>query len=421
MKIFLYTLIAISTALFVAIYFDLASDPGYFMITWRNNTFETSLLLLAAYTVSIILIARLLFLLLNWVNPWQLIRHGRKHRRRQQMRKRTRTTEGLLHFARSNYSAAFNSLEKSFTESDVTVVNYLAAAYAAYAMKRKDLWIDCLDRAAKEFPVDLSTINSVRGELLLRSNQLEQSVAVLEQLLRTSIHDNHLLELLKEVYLRLEDWGKLRELLPKLRKDEVLAPAEIDQLESLLLGKELADSNKQARTEELPNTQIRDNLLKIWKNAPQKSREDAALVSCYAKSLIEVDAGREAAREVETTLTRAWSDDLVTQYGLLQFPDSAQQLAQGEAWLQGRPENAALLLALGRIAMRNQLWGKARQYFETSVKVAPKAEVHAELARLFKSLGESELSQRHLEEYQELSGASLPDLPLPESIEQQAV
>ena len=63
--------------------------------------------------------------------------------------------------------------------------------------------------------------------------------------------------------------------------------------------------------------------------------------------------------------------------------------------------------------MRNELWGKAREYFETSIEVAPIAAAHGELARLLKHLGETQASDMHQAKFVAAIGAELPLLPLP--------
>ena len=68
---------------------------------------------------------------------------------------------------------------------------------------------------------------------------------------------------------------------------------------------------------------------------------------------------------------------------------------------------------MGRLSLRNNLWGKARDYFETSHRLQPSAETCAELARLLFSLGERELSAQFYREGLLLRETNLPELPLP--------
>src|SRR5690606_30571788 len=43
---------------------------------------------------------------------------------------------------------------------------------------------------------------------------------------------------------------------------------------------------------------------------------------------------------------------------------------------------------LGRLSLRNQLWGKAKLYLEQSLAISPSAEGYAELGRLHEYLGD---------------------------------
>ena len=60
------------------------------------------------------------------------------------------------------------------------------------------------------------------------------------------------------------------------------------------------------------------------------------------------------------------------------------------------------------------LWGKAREYYETSLKISPSAEAYGELGRLLKHLGETEAGESYLKNYDELVGTQLSNLPMPE-------
>jgi len=83
-----------------------------------------------------------------------------------------------------------------------------------------------------------------------------------------------------------------------------------------------------------------------------------------------------------------------------------------EQWLKHRTNNPELLLALGRLSLRNELWGKAREYFETSLKLRRNRETLAELSRLNAHMGEEEASIKLLMQGLE-TDHGLPDLPMP--------
>ena len=79
----------------------------------------------------------------------------------------------------------------------------------------------------------------MKAKLLFRSGHLEQSVAVLEQLKKTSASDPSLLWLLKEVYIALKDWKALNKLIPTLVKNKLMAKEELDELQKRIFIEQL--------------------------------------------------------------------------------------------------------------------------------------------------------------------------------------
>jgi len=413
-KIFIYTLLVIVAAVVLTLYFDLLSDPGYLLIAWRNYTFETSLFALIVFFISLLFLARLVVLLLSALNPLRLFRDGGPFGRKKAGSSRGRTTDGLMRFVRSDWANAYQILERSFNDRDSTIVNFLAASYAACETGQHDLWESYLATAARKFPQALSTINSVRAELLMKSGHLEQSLAVLEQAKRTSDKDHQLLVLLKDVYAQLEDWDNLKELMPALKKADVVSEDEIFQLEVLLYRQELRQQVEHLSSQGQLNEGELKPLLKSWKKAPNKYHEDSDLVDYFVTLLNDAGAHQEASQVIESALNKYWNDRLLARYGELDFQDHAFQLAHAEDWLKQRPNDAALLLVLGRLSMRNKQWDKAREYLQASIKTKPGAAACGELSRLLNAMGEPEESLAYYERCIKLGGLQLPELPLPD-------
>jgi len=413
-KLFVFTLLALVLALLISLFFDLPSDPGYLLIAFGNYSFETSLVALIGLLLVFYILYKALVLLLRTINPKWVVRLGKKIQRQRRAKARSKTLEGLLFFARRNWRSSHQYLSKGMADDDATVVNYLAAAWSAHELGEKEQWQQCLDDAEAQFPLARSTINFVRAQLLFKSNQLEQCLAILEQMRKNSVNDNSLLDLLKEVYIKLDDWQKLADLLPTLQKNKLVDEAEVERIEVRLFMERLygAASPQPAIAEEAKKTNT-DALHSVWKAAAPKFKSDPKVVKHYAQLLIDADAMGAAAKVIESSLNRNWDDDLIALYGAGNFTHGSKELLVAETWLKARPANSTLLLALGRICLRNELWGKARSYFEASVKIAPALEVYGELSRLLANLGEKEAADAYFEKYQQLSKASLPELPQP--------
>ena len=67
------------------------------------------------------------------------------------------------------------------------------------------------------------------------------------------------------------------------------------------------------------------------------------------------------------------------------------------------PDLVAVLLALGRLALAEQLWGKAQSYLEASLSVAPSSAAHLALARLLERKGNQEAAYAHYRQSLELA------------------
>ena len=413
-KLYLFSLLSIVLALLVSLNLGFPGDPGYLLIAFGSTTFETSLFALLVAFIVLYVVIKLILIVLRWINPWHLIRFGRNYKENLRANSRSKTIEGLLYFTRGSWESSYNLLKKGMKDSDASVVNYLAAAYAAHQQENKEAWMNCLETAEEKYPAARSTINSLKAQLLFKSNQLEQCVAVLQQMKTSSLNDASLLQLLKEVYLKLNDWEQLEKLLPALEKNNVIDNEEVGLIRVRIFMENLYWTSNQRV--DFSNAELGAQLEKAWKKGPAFYKQDERIVKHYVEILFKLDQKEQAGKAIEVALNKNWSDELIKRYGELDFGTPHQQLIIAESWIQGRPGNASLLVTLGRLAMRNELWGKAREYFDTSIEVAPQAEAHGELARLLKCLGEEQLADEHQAKFVQGIGGELPSLPLPKDL-----
>jgi len=123
------------------------------------------------------------------------------------------------------------------------------------------------------------------------------------------------------------------------------------------------------------------------------------VVMAAARALMALGAEVEAQKLIETTLESSgkavWQSELVAIYGRLAGGEPTARIARAEAWLRQHPDDAGLLLALGRMCIRQRLWGKAQSYLEASLAVGESAEGHLELARLCDLLERTEEANKH--------------------------
>jgi HemY protein len=213
------------------------------------------------------------------------------------------------------------------------------------------------------------------------------------------------LRLLARAYQGQQDWSAVVALLPRLKKRRVLDVGELSELVGQAYLGLLASADP-------------GELKQVWNGLPVEQRKQVALIECYGRLLLESGDDLEAEKALTKAIKRTWDGRLVAQYGRIRGRDPARRLKQAETWLKSHPEDASLMLCLGRLSLRNDLWGKARDYFEASHRMQASAETCAELARLLFSLGEREKSAQYYREGLLLRETELPDLPLPAVREQ---
>lgn len=380
----------------------IAYDAGYVLIAWGGYTVETTawvglalllLLLLAMYA--------LVAMLHRGLRQGGMISRWRAQRRAR--RGQQQTASGLLAFMEGDYQRAVKQLEGAAARTDTPLINHLMAARASAALGNTGQTEQLLQRAEQSGRQAALAVALSQAELQLRNGQFAEARTTLDGVRGQAHRHPHVLRLLKEAYIGLGDWDQLLALLPELRRYLDLPEDELCALE------------RRARLHQL-DAAAGDSAAALdgyWSRLPKAARRDPVLVARHAHWLLE--GGREAEAEtlLRERLKREWQPELVALYGRVRGADVARQLALGETWLAQHGDDPALLCTLGRLALANQLWGKARDYFEASLRQRESAETCAELGRLLNHLGQHERAAHYFERGLAAATPVLPSLPLP--------
>ncbi|QFU77116.1 heme biosynthesis protein HemY [Halioglobus maricola] len=409
-KLFLLALIAL--LLGVGIVAVIETDPGYVLVAYGNYTVETSLwvglLILALFTLVIYLIVRLFRRLVGGQNSLSTWLGGRRSRASSRF-----TTKGMISYIEGNWQRARRQLLRGAKNSEAPLINYLMAARASYRLNEPDQMREYLG-AAEEAEAEAGiAVELTQAEMKLDAGQYEQALATLVRARRNASRHPYVLDLLHRAYFGLKDWGQLAELLPELRKYKVLDDTAVTALERQVYSELLKVSAN--------GENGGDQLRQLWQKMPAPLKQDAEILDGYVSVL--VSGGHTAAAEkvIVRALKQQWDSSLVRHYGYINSEQPARQLTQAESWLASYPEDAQLLLCLGRLSARDKLWGKARDYFESSYRLERTPEVCAELGRLLLALGEPKVAAAyHREGLQMSQSDNLPDIPLPEATRRQA-
>lgn len=391
------------------------NHPGYVLIAYGHYTVETSLwvgiVVLVLFTLVLYAGVALLRRLLGGQKSFASWLGQRKVQRAARL-----THRGLINFIEGNWEPARRQLLRGADHSEVPLLNYLIAARASFQLGELDRMREYLGAAEQSDSEAGIAVELTQAELKLRGNQYEQAVATLERARRNAGKHPHVLKLLSTAYLGLEDWEALLKLLPELRKYHVLQGDELQQLERRVYTQLLQAST----AADAVGSGGHFPLHQRWQAMPANLREDKALLLVYVGLLIKEGDHAGADKVIQRALKQGWDIDLVQLYGYVELEHPGRQLAQAESWLTEHARDPQLLLCLGRLACRDQLWGKARDYFEASYKQRRSPEVCAELGRLLAALGEDKASAARFREGLLLREKSLPQLPLPERSTAQA-
>jgi len=389
--VFLFVAIAAAALIGVAI----AEHSGYVLIAYQNFRYESSLwatlaLLIAA--LLLVLLVRLLIRLLTTsgglVNPW-----SRRNRRR---RLQLAIEHGQMDLAEGRWASAQRHLHRAAEADAHPLLYYIGAARAANELGRYEESDGLLERALERQPQAELAIALNHAQLQQDRGDTDGALVTLQAMQERHPHNPQVLRQLQRLYQQRGDWPELIRLMPELRKDKVLPPRELAELERRAWGENLSLA---AYREEGEGTLTGlPSLEKAWQGLSSAQRQEPPLVLAYADQLRRLGADAQAEEVLRVALKRDYHSHLARLYGLVRGSDPAKQLQTAEGWLKHHPSDPSLLLTLGRICLQSRLWGKARDYLESSLRLERNPETCAELARLLAQMGETDRSNQLFQE-----------------------
>lgn len=405
----LYVIVFLLIAAAACIGLAISEDAGYVLVAYKNFRYESSLWASLAVLVilwlviwGIKLLVELFSVSTGLVNPWS--------RRNRSRRIQLAIEQGQMDLAEGRWASAQKHLTRAAEAERQPLLFYLGAARAANELGRYDESDSLLERALERQPQAELAIALNHAQLQVDRADTEGALSTLQAMHERHPHNVQVLRQLQRLHQQRGDWSALIRLLPELRKDKVLPAQELAELERRAWGQNLGlaaqrDTGGEAGLQ---------SLTLAWQQLTSAQRQEPTLVLAYAEQLRRLGAQSEAEEVVRGALKRTYDSHLVRLYGLLRGSDPVKQLQTAEGWLKAHPADASLLLTLGRLCLQNSLWGKARDYFESSLKLERNPETCAELARLLAQLGDTARSNQLFQEGLNLLDERLLALPLPQ-------
>lgn len=378
----------------------LSHDPGLVTVMHGDRLVRTTLavaiVLALAASLAVYFTGRLLWRLLTVRGRLRQWRHQRARRRNHE-----RLSDGLLALAAGEYARAERLLAQA-SGPHASAAHYLAAAQAAHAQaapSRRDGYLSLAREVAPQ--ADLAILLQ-QVEMQLAAGEITAADAALRAL--EERHGNHrqVLSLRHRQLAAQGAWDEIAALLPRLKRAQAYPATRVVELEAEVAARILARPYADLAA-----------LASAWNALPKAVRAEPVAIAAYARVLLTHDAQAQAEAALRKAVLGRWDARLLALYGELRPPAAQDALRHAEHWLEDHREDPALLTALGRLCLTEQLWGKAREYLEAALARAPSAMLHRLLADALERLHDAEGAARQRQLGLELATgqAGVPALP----------
>ena len=329
------------------------------------------------------MVAAVLILLLAWgllTALWRLLRwpfgaFSRRHRRLSQQR----MSDGLTALIEGRHGDAERDLNRASRLDSLRGPALLAAAVAASRRGEHGRALEALSQASQSAP---QAARVLRARLLRHEGKPAEALALLApESDKGTLTPGGWRELALAA-LASGDIRRAREALDPLQRSGSLGSRAYVALEARVLTAAINAAPDGAAL----NT--------LWSQLPKAQRRVPAVIDAYARRASGFGLVLPAMDEVESALRREWSPLLIETYGSLPGDDVEPRLRRAEGWLDAHPNDATLLLTLGRMCVRLKLWGKAHQYLQRALALAPGAGAWEALGDAYAGQGDAAQAQR---------------------------
>jgi HemY protein len=312
---------------------------------------------------------------------------------RQNARLRLSLNEALIAFFQGRYASAEKSAAAALTGDETKGVAAIIAARSAHELGRfneREQFLDQAKGGAEE--LDQARLTTL-ADLLVSQERYEEALAVLNDLSARDARNLRLLRLKLQAEQALRHWDDVLVTLGSLAKLGGIGPAEASAIRRAAHLGNLAKKSQDAAA-----------IANYWKQVPGEMRVDPTVAATAARYYVALGSASEAQSIIEQALEREWNSSLVALYGEAGGADALPQIERAEKWLRVHARDPALLLALGKLCMRQELWGKAQSYIEASLALEPTHDGHMTLAALMERIGKPQEAVQHFRRSAELAG-----------------
>ncbi|MBN3811003.1 heme biosynthesis protein HemY [Paraburkholderia sp. Ac-20347] len=366
-------------------------DAGQVLLVYPPYRVDVSLnLFVVGVVVAFLLLYAILRFVRNVVTMPRRVAAYRARARKEKAHSALRDAIGNLYAGR--FSRAEKAARDSLADDNNKGAAGLIAANAAHRLHeyaRRDDWLTQVDDPELQEARLMAT-----ADMRADGRDADGALAALTEMRSQGGRRIHAQQIALRAQQQLKNWSEVLKLVKTLEKREALHPAVAVRLRQLAAENLLRDRRHNA-----------DALLELWHALSPIERHSPRLADCAAELLIALERQADARKIVEEALAQNWDARLLRRYPDTAGDDALPLIQKAEAWRKERPDDGDLLFALGRLCLKQQLWGKAQSFLEAALKSANasnneplKIRSHRTLARLHEQLGDADKAATHYRE-----------------------
>lgn len=329
------------------------------------------------------------------IATYGLPRHLKKRKAEQE---RAQSRDAVFTSLELLFSGRFRDAEEkarsAMQHNDTRDLAAALAAWAAYEGGNSGAAVPYLDRIGGEKSANMR--DASKAYMLLADGRAQEALTLLKTLAENDPKNPGVLKMKVEAEVAEKAWDDVLATLSPLARSGLLPEGAAQQIRlnaqmNLIKAK---PANREA-------------IVAAWEALDSESRYDAAMAVTVAKRLVGLGCGDDARKIIEETIDKrgadGWESSLAAIYADCKGDSTLAQIERAEKWLRLHARDAVLLATLGKLCMRQALWGKAQSYLEASVALQPTLDAHMTLARLMEQIGKRDEAVRHIRRSAELA------------------
>ena len=319
------------------------------------------------------------------IHTLRLPRDVRDYRlRRSRNRARSAMDQALTAFFEGHYRRAEKFAGIALKLQESPALSAVVAARAAHEQRNTEARDNYLKAAEIAAPENKLLQLIAQAEFLVEDRHAREALDVLDVAKVIAPRNPAVMRLEVRAHSVAKNWQQVLECLTQLYKfkdfdRKQLEPIRVNALREILSAKTLDGTA----------------LKEFWRKMSAADRLDAGLARAGANAFAGLGMSEQAQDIVERALANQWDSDLALLYAEIPSEKPLTQIERAEVWLKSHPNDASLLLALGKLCTAEKLWGKAQSYIEASLSIESSRDAHATYAKLMEKMGKSDEALRY--------------------------